>query len=150
MKKILIIVLILLLISVGINIYFLIINKEKLISQSYLEGKYEGGRTYYNYSDDKEYIIPKDSFDFEYMKTNNTLIFYKDGIMTYNSFKGTYTYSPKMKNVTFSFKRNDYEETYTFEVSDDLKILRITNKDSNTGKTNGEYNPYYIEEYLLK
>lgn len=149
MKKIFTIVLILLIISIGFNIYFLITIKENTISQSYLEGKYEGGKTYYNYSDDKEYVRPENSFDVSYMKTNNTLIFYRNGTMTYNNFMGTYTYSSEMQIVTFSFERNNYEETYTFEVSDDLKTLKRTNKNSNTGTTNGEPNPYYIEEYIL-
>ena len=149
MKKIIIILLIFLIISVGLNIYFIIINRVNM-TQSYLEGKYEGGKTYYNYNDDKEYIRPEDSFDFSYIKTNNTLTFYKNGTMTYNNFRGTYTFSPKMHTVTFSFMRNDYEETYTFEVSNDLKILKATNKNDNTGTTNGERNPYYIEEYILK
>lgn len=150
MKKSLIIVLIILTISVFFNIYLFMIYRANITNQSYLEGIYEGGRTYYNYSDDKKYIIPENSFDFSYMGTNNTLIFYKDGTMTYNNFRGTYTFSPKMKTVTFSFERNNYEETYTFEVSDDLKILKTTNKYNNTGTTNGERNPYYIEEYILK
>ena len=150
MKKSLIIVLIMLTISVFFNIYLFMIYRANITNQSYLEGIYEGGRTYYNYSDDKKYIIPENSFDFSYMGTNNTLIFYKDGKMTYNNFRGAYTFSPKMKTVTFSFERNNYEETYTFEVSDDLKILKTTNKDNNTGTTNGERNPYYIEEYILK
>ncbi len=150
MKKFSIMILILLVISVSFNIYFLIINKEKQVAQSYLEGKYEGGRTYYNYSDDKEYVTPENSWDLGYMKTSNTLIFYKNGTMTYNNFSGTYSYSPKMKTITFSFERNNREETYNFEVSDDLKILKNTNKGNNTGMTNGEKNPYYIEEYLLK
>ncbi len=155
MKKIFIVVLIILLIvSVGFNIYFLI-NRETASNQSYLEGKYEGGRTYYNYSDDTEYVNnPEDSFlktgTLGFYNTKNTLIFYKNGIMTYNDFKGTYTYSPKMKTVTFSFERNNYEETYTFEVSDDLKTISVTNKGSDTGMTNGEPNPYYIEEYILQ
>lgn len=147
MKKFSIMILILLVISVSFNIYFLVINKEKQVAQSYLEGKYEGGRTYYNYSDDKEYVTPEDSLDWGYMKTSNTLIFYKNGTMTYNNFSGTYSYSPKMKTITFSFERNNCEETYNFEVSDDLKILKNTNKVNNTGITNGAY---YIEEYLLK
>ena len=146
MRKFSIMLLILLVISVGFNIYFLVINQEK---QSYLEGKYEGGRTYYNYSDDKEYV-PKDYWDLGYGKTSNTLIFYKNGTMTYNNFAGTYSYSPKIKIITFSFRRNNQEETYTFEVSDDLKILKSTNKDDNTGLINGEKLPYFIEEYLLK
>ena len=149
MKKIFTIVLILLIISIGFNIYFLITIKENTISQSYLEGKYEGGKTYYNYSDDKEYVRPENSFDVSYMKTNNTLIFYRNGTMTYNDFMGTYTYSSEMQIVTFSFERNNYEETYTFEVSDDLKTLKRSNKNSNRGTTNGEPNPYYIEEYIL-
>ena len=151
MKKILIIVItILLIVSVGFNIYFLI-NIDIVSNQSCIEGKYEGGRTYYNYNDDTEYVRPEDSFlDFSFMNTKNTLIFYKNGIMTYNDFKGTYTYSPKMKTVTFSFERNNYEETYTFEVSDDLKTLNSSNKDSNIGMTNGEPDPYYIEEYVLQ
>ena len=149
MKKIFTIVLILLIISIGFNIYFLITINENTISQSYLEGKYEGGKTYYNYSDDKEYVRPENSFDVSYMKTNNTLIFYRNGTMTYNNFMGTYTYSSEMQIVTFSFERNNYEETYTFEVSDDLKTLKRTNKNINTGTTNGEPNPYYIEEYIL-
>ena len=149
MKKIFTIVLILLIISIGFNIYFLITIKENTISQSYLEGKYEGGKTYYNYSDDKEYVRSEHSFDVSYMKTNNTLRFYRNGTMTYNNFMGTYTYSSEMQIVTFSFERNNYEETYTFEVSDDLKTLKRTNKNSNTGTTNGEPNPYYIEEYIL-
>ncbi len=149
MKKIFTIVLILLIISIGFNIYFLITIKENTISQSYLEGKYEGGKTYYNYSDDKEYVRSENSFDVSYMKTNNTLRFYRNGTMTYNNFMGTYTYSSEMQIVTFSFERNNYEETYTFEVSDDLKTLKRTNKNSNTGTTNGEPNPYYIEEYIL-
>ena len=149
MKKIFTIVLILLIISIGFNIYFLITIKENTISQSYLEGKYEGGKTYYNYSDDKEYVRSENSFDVSYMKTNNTLRFYRNGTMTYNNFMGTYTYSSEMQIVAFSFERNNYEETYTFEVSDDLKTLKRTNKNSNTGTTNGEPNPYYIEEYIL-
>ena len=149
MKKIIIILLIFLIISVGLNIYFIIINRVNM-TKSNLEGKYEGGKTYYNYNDDKEYIRPEDSFDFSYIKTNNTLTFYKNGTMTYNNFRGTYTFSPKMHTVTFSFMRNNYEETYTFEVSNDLKILKATNKNDNTGTTNGERNPYYIEEYILK
>lgn len=152
MKKhfiiIFIIMLILLIISISFNL--ILINKENLFGKSYLEGKYEGGRTYYNYNDDTEYVIPEDSFNLSYMKTNNTLVFYKDGTMTYNNLKGTYTYSPKMKSVTFSFIRNNYEETYTFEVSNDLKILKNTNKGKDTGTTNGQPNPYYIEEYILK
>ena len=48
MKKIIIILLIFLIISVGLNIYFIIINRVNM-TQSYLEGKYEGGKTYYNY-----------------------------------------------------------------------------------------------------
>lgn len=70
--------------------------------------------------------------------------------MTYNNFRGTYTFSHKMNTVTFSFMRNNYEETYTFEVGNDLKILKATNKNDNTGTTNGERSPYYIEEYILK
>lgn len=149
MKKSFIISLILLIISIGFNIYFLISTTENEYNQSYLEGKYEGGKTYYNYSDDKEYVIQEDSPNFNYMKTNNILIFYTNGTMTYNDFKGTYTYSKKLKTVTFSFERNNNEETYTFEVSDDLKTLKRTNRSSNTGSTNGEPNPYYIEEYVL-
>lgn len=84
------------------------------------------------------------------MPTKNTLIFYKDGTMTYNSFRGTYTYSSKMKSLTFSFYRNNYEETYNFEVSNDLKKLTNTDKGKNQSTTNGELNPYYIEEYELK
>ena len=149
MKKIFTIVLILLIISIGFNIYFLITINENTISQSYLEGKYEGGKTYYNYSDDKEYVRPENSFDVSYMKTNNTLIFYRNGTMTYNNFMGTYTYSSEMQILTFSFERNNYEETYTFEVSDDLKTLKRTNNNINTGTNNGEPNPYYIEVYIL-
>ena len=99
---------------------------------------------------DTEYITPKDSFDFSYLPTKNTLIFYKDGTMTYNSFRGTYTYSSKMKSLTFSFYRNNYEETYNFEVSNDLKKLTNTDKGKNQSTTNGELNQYYIEEYELK
>lgn len=152
MKKsyiiIFIIVFILLIISILFNI--LLIANENLFGKSYLEGKYEGGRTYYNYNDDTEYVITKDLSDLIYMKTNNTLVFYKDGTMAYNNLRGTYTNSPKMKTVTFSFIRNNYEETYTFEVSNDLKILKTSNKGKDTGKTNGQANPYYIEKYVLK
>ena len=62
MKKSLIVVLILLTISVVFNIYLFMINRENITNQSYLEGIYEGGRTYYNYSDDK---IPKVSFEMQ-------------------------------------------------------------------------------------
>lgn len=149
-RNFIIILLTLLIVSVSVNIYFVIINRQNIINKTYLEGKYEGGQTYYNYSDDKEYVKPENSFDISYIKTNNTLIFYKDGTMTYNNFRGTYTYSSKMKTLTFSFERNNYEETYTFEVSDDLKTLKRTNKDKDISTTNGERNPYYIEEYTLK
>ena len=70
--------------------------------------------------------------------------------MTYNSFRGTYTYSSNMKSLTFSFYRNNYEETYNFEVSNDLKKLTNTDKVKNLRTTNGEHNPNYIEEFELK
>ena len=149
MKKILVaLISIALTISISFNIYFVITNTKS--NQSFLEGEYIGGKKYYNYSDDTEYITPKDSFDFSYLPTKNTLIFYKDGTMTYNPFRGTYTYSSKMKSLTFSFYRNNYEETYNFEVSNDLKKLTNTDKGKNQSTTNGELNPYYIEEYELK
>ena len=77
MKKILVaLILIALIISISFNIYFIITNTKS--TQSFLEGEYLGGKKYYNYSDDSEYIRPKDSLDISYLPTNNTLIFYKD------------------------------------------------------------------------
>ncbi len=153
-KSLLIILVILLVVSIGINIYFLV-TRETANNQSYLEGKYEGGITYYNYSDDSEYVNNPDKAFLEtgslgFYNTKNTLIFYKNGVMTYNNFRGTYTYSPKIKTVTFSFTRNNYVETYTFEVSDDLKTISTTNKGKSKSKTNGELDPYYIEKYVLQ
>ncbi|MBR6034299.1 MAG: permease-like cell division protein FtsX [Clostridia bacterium] len=59
-----------------------------------------------------------------YLEGNySDVLFYIDGTMVYHGFRGTYTYSSKMKTVSFSFSRNNREETYTSIVDENNKTL---------------------------
>ena len=64
------------------------------------------------------------NYEKNYLEGNySNVLFYMDGTMVYNGIKGSYTYSSKMKTVSFSFYRNNREETYTSRVDKSNKTL---------------------------